>query len=46
MKIGITKQKKKKKIAEKVDIPEANMTKPSTCSQEIYQSNQPVQNTK
>ena len=37
---------KAKKLAEKVDISEANMTKPRTCSQKIYRSNQPVQNTK
>ena len=36
---------KGKKLAEKVDISEVNMTKPRTCSQQIYQSNQPVQNT-
>ena len=33
---------KAKKLAEK----EANMTKPRTCSRQIYRSNQPVQNTK
>ena len=37
---------KAKKLAEKVDISEANMTKPRTCSRQIYRSNQPVQNTK
>ena len=37
---------KAKKLAEKVDISEPNMTKPRTCSRQIYQSNQPVQNTK
>ena len=37
---------KAKKLAEKVDISTANMTKPCTCSQQIYRSNQPVQNTK
>ena len=37
---------KAKKLAEKVDISEANMTKPRTCSQQMYRSNQPVQNTK
>ena len=37
---------KAKKQAEKVEIFEANMTKPRTCSQQIYQSNQPVQKTK
>ena len=43
MKIGI---KKAKKLAEKVDLSEANMTTPCTCSRQIYQSNQPVQSTK
>ena len=43
MRIGITKQKK---LAKKIDIFEANMKKPLTCSQEIYRSNQPVENTK
>ena len=37
---------KAKKLAEKVDISEANMTKSRTCSRHIYRSNQPVQNTK
>ena len=37
---------KAKKLAEKVDISEANMTKPPTCSRQICWSNQPVQNTK
>ena len=43
MKIGITMQKK---LAEKVDISEANMTKPRICSRQIYQSNQLIENTK
>ena len=42
MKTGI----KQKELAEKVDISEANMTKPHTCSGQIYRSNQLVQNTK
>ena len=33
---------KPKKLAEKVDISKANMTKPRTCSRQIYRSNQPV----
>ena len=37
---------KAKKLAEKVDISEANMTKPRTCSRQIYRANQPIQNTK
>ena len=37
---------KAKKPAEKVDISQANIIKPRTCSRQIYQSNQPVQNTK
>ena len=37
---------KAKKLAEKVDISEDNMTKPRTCSRQIYRSNHPVQNTK
>ena len=37
---------KAKKLAEKVDISEAKMAKPRTCSRQIYRSNQPVQNTK
>ena len=36
---------KAKKLAEKVDISEANMAKPCTCSRQIYRSNQPVRNT-
>ena len=35
-----------KKLAEKVEIFEAHMTKPRTCSRQIYRSNQLVQNTK
>ena len=37
---------KAKKLAEKVIISEANMTKPRTCSGQIYQSNPPDQKTK
>ena len=37
---------KAKKLAEKVDISEDSITKPRTCSRQIYRSNQPVQNTK
>ena len=37
---------KAKELSEKVYISEANMTKPRTCSRQIYRSNEPVQNTK
>ena len=37
---------KAKKLAEKVDISEANMEKPRTCSRHIYRSNQPIETTK
>ena len=36
---------KAKKLAEKVGISEANITKPRTCSRQIYRSNQPVKST-
>ena len=37
---------KAKNLWEKVDIAQANMTKPRICFRQLYQSNQPVQNTK
>ena len=37
---------KAKKLAEKVYTSQANITKPRTCSRQIYWSNHPVQNTK
>ena len=38
--------KKAKKLAGKVGITEANMTKPRKCSRQIYRSHHPIQNTK
>ena len=37
---------KAKNLGEKVDIVQANMTKPRICFRQLYQSNHPVQNTK